>query len=213
MSNINMTKPNVILIHGIWMTPLFLLPFGNRLKKEGFRVHYFNYNSLLTPPAKAAIALHKKISAIDANNLHFVAHSLGGLVIMHLFEQFQDIPPGRVVMLGSPVKGSQLALMLADSFILRPFVGRAMERALSGEEIPNWPENREWAMLSGTKTMGVGTIFGGLKEPNDGTVVVEETQHPAQKLNLTLPFSHTGLLYTPTTPPLTAEFLRTGEIK
>ena len=205
-----MHQAHVILVHGIWMNPLELLPFGHRLKRLGFKVHYFNYNSLLHPPAKAAEKLRAKINRLNAAKLHYVAHSLGGLVLMHLFEQFDDLPPGRVVMLGSPIQGSQLAQRLAGSIFLRPFVGRSMERALSGEDIPEWDNDREWAMLAGTKPLGIGSLFGGFDSPNDGTVLIDETRHPAQKQHLSLPYGHLKLLYSSATPTLTAQFLISG---
>ena len=203
---------HVILLHGIWMNPVELLPFGLRLKRLGFKVHYFNYNSILTTPARAARKLQVKIDHLGVTKLHYVAHSLGGLVLLHLFDQFADLPSGRVVMLGSPVQGSRLAQRLSRSIILKPFVGKAMERGLSGEDIPNWQGNRDWAMLAGSKPLGIGTLFGGFNGPNDGTVLIDETRHPAQKVHITLPLGHLGLLYSPTTPALTAEFLMTGHI-
>ena len=207
-----MSKANVILIHGIWMNPLQLIPFGQRLKKEGFRVHYFNYNSLLTPPAEAATKLREKIDHLAVEQLHYVAHSLGGLVLMHLFEQFNDLPPGRVVMLGSPIHGSDLAQRLSRSSIFRPFLGKATQRALSGENLPEWNNNRDWAMIAGTKPVGVGSLFGGFEGPNDGTVLVDETRHPAQTAHLCLPYGHLRLLYSLTIPALTAEFLHHGRL-
>lgn len=204
---------DVILVHGIWMNSLELLPFGLRLKGHGFRVSYFNYHSILGTPAQAAERLHGRVRSLKVERLHYVAHSLGGLVLMHLFEQFGGLPPGRIVMLGSPVGGSRLARRIAASAMGRPLIGKSLERGLSGEDLPVWRGEREWAMFTGDRPFGVATLLGGLGEANDGAVTIEETRHPAQKVHLTLPLNHLGLLYSSITPALTAEFLRSGTLR
>jgi len=65
-------------------------------------------------------------------------------------------------------------------------------------------------MIAGTKSFGLGFFTGGLERPNDGTVAVSETDHPRLTDRLTLPVTHTGMLYSKTVARQAAEFLRHG---
>ena len=99
---------------------------------------------------------------LRAERLHLVAHSLGGIVLHHLFRQFPDLPPGRVVLLGSPVRGSGVARRMAVSPFLRPLLGSNREEGLLGD-VPPWPPNRELGVIAGNRGLGVGRLIGGLE--------------------------------------------------
>ncbi len=207
-----MRKQNVLLIHGILMNPLEMRFLGWQLEKSGFRVHYIYYQSVLKTPAENARIIHKKILKLKLEQLHIVAHSLGGVITMHLFDQFNDIPDGRVVMLGSPVNGgSWIAKKMQNWPIISPLLSRSMPNALSGNDMPNWNEKRDWGMIAGTKSQpGLGIFTGGLPSISDGTVLLEETQHKKQTAHTIIDISHTGLLFSKQVAKLTCNFLNTG---
>lgn len=193
------------------MNPLEMRYLGRQLQKSGFQVHYTYYQSVLKTPAENARHIHQKISKLGLKNLHIVAHSLGGIIIMHLFDQFNDIPDGRVVMLGSPVKGSIIAQKIQKWPLISPLIARSMQGALSGEDIPAWNTHRDWGMIAGTRNQGLGLIIGGLPSKSDGTVMLEETQHPGQNQHISVNSSHTGLLFSREVAQLTTNFLNTGK--
>jgi len=194
------------------MNPLEMRFLGNQLKRSGFNVHYIFYQSVLKNSAQNARKIHKKIKKLNLPNLHIVAHSLGGIITMHLFDQFDDIPSGRVVMLGSPVNGSYVAQKVQKWPIISPLLSQSMPSALSGEGIPEWNDKRDWGMIAGTKSQtGLGIFTGGLPEESDGTVLVKETIHPKQKEHKTVDLSHTRLLFSKRVAKLTSHFLNTGK--
>lgn len=203
-------KPNVLLIHGILMNPLEMRLLGRRLAKTGFKVHYVFYQSVLKTAAQNAQAIHQKIQKLDLPDLHIVAHSLGGIITMHLFDQFDHIAPGRVVMLGAPVNGSWVAQKVQDWPIVSPLLARSMPGALSGDDIPDWKTTREWGMIAGTRNQGLGFLAGGLPKESDGTVLVEETIHPQQTAHISVHTSHTGMLFSKEVATLCGRFLNTG---
>ncbi len=192
------------------MNPLEMRLLGKRLEKSGFKVHYVFYQSVLKTAAQNAQSIHSKIQKLKLPDLHIVAHSLGGVITMHLFDQFDDIPPGRVVMLGAPVNGSWIAQKVQDWPIISPLLARSMPSALSGEDIPDWKTTRDWGMIAGTRNQGLGFLAGGLPKESDGTVLVEETRHPKQSAHITVNTSHTGLLFSKEVAQLTENFLKTG---
>ena len=207
----NKNKKNILLIHGILMNPLEMKFLGWQLEKSGFIVHYLYYQSVLKSPAENARIIHKKIHELNLPDLHIVGHSLGGVIIMHLFNQFDDIPEGRVVMLGSPVNGSWIAQKVQNWPVVSPILSRNMDNALSGEDVPEWNTKRDWGMIAGTRNQGLGIFTGGLPEKSDGTVLVKETTHPKQKEHKTVDISHTRLLFSKRVAKLTSHFLNTGK--
>jgi len=121
-------KEQVVLVHGIWMTGLEMAWMGLRLSSKGFSTRTFFYSTLISTPEQNAIRLAKFIEALEVDRVHLVAHSMGGIVLLHLFEQFSSLPPGRVVFLGSPVQGSAVAKQISRHSFLRPLLGQSTER-------------------------------------------------------------------------------------
>lgn len=206
----NEQKSNVLLIHGVLMNPVEMRFLGGQLEKSGFNVHYVFYQSVLKTSAQNAQAIYKKIQKLNLPDLHIVAHSLGGIITMHLLDQFNDLPKGRVVMLGSPVNGSWIAQKVQGWPVVSPILARSMPSALSGENIPKWGNGRDWGMIAGTKNSGLGVLTGGLPDKGDGTVLVEETKHADQKEFVEVNHSHTGLLFSKKVAELTSRFLQKG---
>lgn len=210
-------KPNVLLIHGILMNPLEMRYLGKQLEISGFNVHYVYYQSILKSPAENATIIQDKIKQLNLPDLHLVGHSLGGVLLIHLFAQLDpqqnNFPRGRVVMLGCPVKGSWTAQKVFAWPILSPLLTKNMPNALSGIDIPEWNTDRDWGMIAGTKGKGLGFFTGGLPHTNDGTVLLDETVHPKQKEHIEVPKSHTALLFSKEVANLTGRFLKTGTFK
>ncbi|HEB83337.1 MAG TPA: alpha/beta hydrolase, partial [Gammaproteobacteria bacterium] len=97
----------VVLVHGLWSVGgVDLLKLKHSLSAAGYECHSFNYHVWGKPPAKIAEKLHAFIENIDAPVIHIVAHSFGGIVTLHLFDQFPFMKQGRVVLLAAPVNGS-----------------------------------------------------------------------------------------------------------
>ena len=96
------------------MTGLELLPLRQRLQADfGFATHLFQYSSLFGDEAGTAARLAALAHSLSAP-VHFLGHSLGGLLILDMFErQGASLPPGRVVLMGSPVNGAEAARTLA----------------------------------------------------------------------------------------------------
>lgn len=210
-------KPNVLLIHGILMNPLEMRYLGSQLEKSGFNVHYVYYQSVLKSPAENAAIINDKIKELNLPDLHLVGHSLGGVLLIHLFDQVDpkknDLPEGRIVMLGSPVAGSWIAQKVSEWPIVSPLLAKSMPNALSGVDIPDWNTDRDWGMVAGTKGQGLGLLTGGLPSTSDGTVLLEETFHPKQKEHIKVSKSHTALLFSKEVADLTSNFLNTGSFK
>jgi pimeloyl-ACP methyl ester carboxylesterase len=182
---------------------------GRRLAGCGFRPLLFGYPSLRADPIQNAERLHRWIEALNAPRLHLLAHSLGGLVVLELFERYPEPPPGRVLLLGAPVQGSAVARQVYRSALTRPLLGRSATDALL-QGAPAWRGGRELGVIAGTRGPGLGTLLGGLARPNDGTVALEETRLPGASAELDLAVGHSGLLLDRRVARAACRFLREG---
>lgn len=204
-----MSEEAVVLVHGIWMNGLDMGILRRRLARAGFDPVQFRYPSVRNAPAINAMDLNALARGLDAQTVHFVGHSLGGIVIRHLFSEYPDQRPGRVVTMGTPHRFSAAAERLSRSLPGRLLLGESIKRGLLGNA-PPWPRARELGSIAGTLRLGFGMVVPGVPSPNDGTVAVEETRLPEMRDHLTLPVSHFGLLLSARAANQTAYFLRHG---
>lgn len=202
-------RSTVLLLHGIWMRPWVLRVLARRLRAVGYEVVIPAYASVTRTPAENAARLYGAIQGLSSDYLHVVGHSLGGIVALHLLSQYPQLPPGRLVTLGTPVRGSQVARTVRPLPLLGKAFGSSMEQGLAGAGVPTalgW----EWGAIIGTLPVGLGFPF--LRgQVHDGAVSVGEAEHPAQTARLYLRLSHTGLLFSATACAQIHQFLQTGQ--
>lgn len=202
----------VVLIHGIWMNSLEMLYLKRHFQKLDYAVYGFDYPSLRRSPVQNAHKLKQFIDTLEQETVHLVAHSLGGVVVMHLFDQFADIKPGRIVLMGCPYRGSAVAQQVKrrQRGWHRLLLGEAQRGALL-QSAPEWRGQRELGVLAGNNPMGMGTLLGAIEgQAHDGTVHVRETVIDTAKDFTVLPVSHTSMLFNPVSATAVSHFLSHG---
>ncbi|MGQ0658869.1 MAG: esterase/lipase family protein [Chromatiales bacterium] len=202
----------VVLVHGLFLRGALMLPLTLRLRAAGFATCSFSYPTRRLSPGDNARALKRFVEGIDAPVVHFLAHSLGGLVLRHFFAGPDFDTPGRVVTLGTPHRCSHAARVLAGFELGRRMLDRSLECGLLGDS-PPWDGRRELGSIAGTLPVGLGRAIPGLPLPNDGTVAVEETRVEGMSDHVCLPVSHTGMMFAPSVAEQSAHFLRHGRFK
>ena len=201
-----MSAVPVVILHGLLMRSPALWPLAARLRQRGFATLVFDYGTMLGSPARAMERLAMLLYAHSPGPVHVVAHSLGGLVALETMNQYQRLPPGRVVCLGSPLAGSSSARNLAHRG-LGWMSGRSGPFLRGGlQHLPA----REIGVIAGAKSMGLGRMFGRFDGLNDGTVAVWETRLPGVGEHIVLPVSHTGLIFDERVARMAADFLEVG---
>jgi pimeloyl-ACP methyl ester carboxylesterase len=204
-----------ILVHGLWMSGFALDILKRRLGADGqLRPVPFSYPTVSGSMADHVRSLLDFARAQQGEQLHFVGHSLGGLVILRALELTNDLPPGRAVLLGTPLQGSKAARGVAR---LVPF-GKAILGGAVNEECIDcppreWSGRREVGIIAGSMGLGLGRLFAHLDAEHDGTVSVEETQLPGAKDHVVVGTTHTGLLLSADVATQTACFLREGRFR
>ena len=210
-----MTKPDVLLLHGILMNAMEMLFLKRQLEKQGFRVYSLSYASVKHSIEENTHRLYQKITRLNCQKLHIVAHSLGGIMSMHLLEKYPDLPIQRVVMLGTPINGSYAAKIIARWQVIGRLLTSSMPQGLAGDHAFSPSGKHEIGMIAGSikSPIGFGLLLGKLPEASDGTVLLSETKHAVLKQHVILKKSHTGLVFSPMVAKLTANFLETGDFK
>jgi pimeloyl-ACP methyl ester carboxylesterase len=200
----------VLLLHGLMMRSPALLPLAWRLRKRGFAPEIFSYSTLWRAPGLAMERLAMRLYAMGPEPVHLVAHSLGGLVAAETLNRYQNLPPGRLVLIGSPIAGSSAARGLA-AHSLGAIAGRSGPLLRGGLAV--LPPNRRIGMIAGARSLGLGKLFCSFDGLNDGTVAVWETRMPGLAGHVVIQASHSGLVFSEQAAALAANFLETGHFQ
>lgn len=181
----------------------------DRLKSAGFAPSVFRYPSMHASLAQVTAALAARLRTAG-DTVHVVAHSLGGLVALETLQGAGELPPGRVVLLGSPVQGSRAASAVARWSLGPQLLGSLAAAELARAHDRRWSGPREIGLIAGSRSVGLGRMFADLPEPNDGAVCVDETLLPGATAQIVLDVSHTGMLLSAAVAASTIGFLRSG---
>jgi pimeloyl-ACP methyl ester carboxylesterase len=198
----------VVVAHGLWMPSTGTALLARRLAAAGFRVHRFHYRSVTRDIDHNAECLADFCRGLPDRVLHFVGHSLGGLVVLAMLEHERPTRPGRVVCLGSPVRGSRAVEALARG-PGRWLLGRSVGGLLTPR--PAWRQARDVGVIAGESPFGVGRLLARFPDANDGTVGVDETRLEGAADHLILSVTHASLLWSKTVAMQVAHFLREGK--
>jgi pimeloyl-ACP methyl ester carboxylesterase len=182
----------------------------NQLAHAGFAPSIFRYPSTRASIAEVASALAAHLREFGDGPVHVVGHSLGGIVILEAFETPGELPPGRVVLLGSPVQGSRAARAVAAWSLGPQLLGQLAAVELTRLEPRAWRARHELGIIAGSRSAGMGRLFANLPAPNDGTVSVDETRLTGAKQHVVLDVSHTGMLMSSSVAGAVARFLERG---
>jgi pimeloyl-ACP methyl ester carboxylesterase len=188
------------------------LVLRRRLTRDsGMKTHAFHYRSVAGSMSDITERLAQFARGLPAERVHFVGHSLGGLVIYRTLEHFTDLPPGRVVFLGTPAVASRAALGVAERLkTASRILGRCVAEELLTEQSRRWQIDRQLGIVAGTRPIGLGQFFGPLDGDNDGTVAVSEARLPGATDFITLPVGHMGLVMSARVARQTCQFLKEG---
>jgi pimeloyl-ACP methyl ester carboxylesterase len=179
-------------------------------REYSYEASTFSYRTIAAPMATHVAELRDFARSLDTERLHFVGHSLGGIVILRLLESTDDLPDGRAVLLGSPLQGSQAAQGLKKIPLGTALLGHAINNDVLASGPRTWSGRRDVGVIAGSSGRGLGRIFADLPGEHDGTVLVEETMLPGAKDHITMPVSHTGLIFSSAVARQADCFLRTG---
>jgi pimeloyl-ACP methyl ester carboxylesterase len=148
-------------VHGLWLTGAESALMRRRIAaRHGFTCHSFSYRTVRTSMQSVVDQLSRFVARLDADRVHFVGHSLGGIVLHRYFETASDAPPGRVVFMGSPTVRSRTAEQVGKLPVLSRFIGRMVtDELVQPSSAREWRCDRELGCIAGTRPLGLGRFF------------------------------------------------------
>ncbi|MGC3981979.1 MAG: alpha/beta hydrolase [Steroidobacteraceae bacterium] len=209
----SMPSETIILVHGLWMTGMEMTMLKHRLETDhGYRCVMFSYASVTGHMIDHVTKLRELAQQQQCERLHFIGHSLGGVITYKLLESTNDLIPGRAVFMGSPLQGSRAVQAMSQWTLGRVAVGDAVCQELGASTVRHWDGRRDIGIVAGSANMGLGRFFSSdLANNSDGTVMIEETRLEGAADHIVLPVSHTTMVFSPLATRQVAKFLRDGK--
>jgi pimeloyl-ACP methyl ester carboxylesterase len=204
---------SVVTVHGLWMRGASMAVLRRRLTPHGFQIADFTYPSVTRSLTANAAALATYVDGIPGDTVHLVGHSLGGVLILATLERHAPARIGRVVCLGSPLRGSRTAKRLARWPGGPRVIGRCLADVHARNGFVECRAGVEVGSIAGRIPLGIGRLFGPFPEPNDGTVAVAETHIAGLADHIVLPVSHVALLWSAAVAAQTEHFLLHGRFR
>jgi pimeloyl-ACP methyl ester carboxylesterase len=209
-------QDGVILLHGISRTSRSFRRMQTAIAASGFVTLNLDYASRRKALESLAEDIHPAIElfadGIDGST-HFVGHSMGGLLVRAYLARYRPKRLGRVVMLGTPNSGSEIADRLKNVLPYRAWFGPAGQQLITTRDatldaiLP--PVDYPVGVIAGDRSIyPVSSVF--LPKPHDGRVSVENTRLDGMVDHIVINASHPGLVRSRLAIDQTIAFLRRG---
>jgi len=208
----------VVLLHGLARTSTSMNKMQRELEAAGFLTANIDYPSRdYTVEKLADMAVMDGLEACRANDdvekIHFVTHSLGGILVRQYLSTNKIAELGRVVMMGPPNQGSAAVDELIDvpgfDWLNGP-AGRQLGKGDDSVPLQLGPADFELGVIAGNRTIDPVTS-AVLENPDDGRVSVDDTRLDGMADFVVVEHSHAFMMRMRQPIELTIEFLRSGQ--
>jgi pimeloyl-ACP methyl ester carboxylesterase len=202
---------HAVYVHGLWMPGEESILLRHRLAHDfAITVHPLRYSAASSSMSDITARLEDLVRELAVPEVHFIGHSLGGLVIYRFLERYRQQPPGRAVFLGTPCVGSRAAERASRFAPVAHLMGQSVAQELLQPQERRWTHERPLGIVAGRQPIGFGRLLADFDEDNDGTIAVSETRMPGAADHIVLPVSHLGLLLSARVAEETGLFLTRG---
>jgi hypothetical protein len=185
----------LLLVHGLWRTPLSFILLTRRLRRWGYGTELFGYAAVAQGYDAIVSRLIERMERVSrAGPYAVIGHSLGGVLLRSALAHVTGPMPQHLIMLGTPNQPPCLAQALGVRWVYRRVMGECGVNLSSplfyaGLPLPQIP----YTIVAGTAgPRGRWSPFGD--EPNDGVVAVSETRICDNDSLVLLPVTHTFMM-------------------
>jgi len=209
----------VILLHGLCRTSKSMVPMQQALSQAGYQVMNIDYPSRTAGIHKLSDdAIGQAMGDCERNGaakIHFVTHSLGGILVRSYLARHAITNLGRVVMLGPPNQGSEVVDKLGAWWLFRKLNGPAgNELGTNSDSTPNQlgPANFCVGIIAGSCSINwINSLL--IPGRDDGKVSIERTKLAGMTDHLVISASHPYLMQNRAVIQQTLHFLRHGQFQ
>jgi len=206
----------VILLHGLARSSKSMLTMEKALRSSGFSVTNINYSS--RNGTIEEISEHVVGKAIEAYRnegfvkIHFVTHSMGGILVRYYFSRHSTSELGKVVMLGPPNQGSEVVDFLGSFHLFKWINGVAgTQLGTSSNSVPRQlgPAPFDAGIIAGNRSINwINSLL--IPGRDDGKVSLESAKLDGMQDYIVLPVSHPFIMKNKESIKQTIHFLQTG---
>jgi triacylglycerol lipase len=211
-------KEHVVVLHGLALNRWWTMGLARTLEEAGYEVHNVSYPTRTGFENIVDTFLKPLVDSIPGEKVHFVVHSMGGLLVRLYAKKYGAARIGRVVMLGTPNHGSHVADFLRDHDLFKWYFGSTgQDLGTVDQSLPATlgPVAFECGVIAGNCDwlhfpLGLMTKTTG---PNDGIVSVESTKVEGMKDHVVLWLDHSLMVWSPEAWGQAKAFLKTGRFE
>ena len=204
----------VILLHGLIRTSASMEAMEDALLAEAYNVHNIDYPSRHFPIEQLAKNVREQVDALveSDDTIHFVTHSMGGILVRTIQKETPLENIGRVVMLSPPNQGSELADSLGDLSLYEWINGPAGDQL--GTDPDGYinslgPVDFELGVIAGDRSINwINSII--IPGKDDGKVSIERTKVEGMKDFLVIHATHPYIMKNDQAVAATLRFLKSG---
>jgi len=209
-----MCREHVVMLHGLARTSGSMEALEESLSREGYEVLNVDYSSRKLNIPEIAGAVREEIisKTRGAEKIHFVAHSMGAIIVRYI-QKYDPLPNiGRVVMLSPPNHGSEVVDFLGNTWPFK-FVNGPAGRQLGTDEKGIFRGlgrvDFETGVITGDRSINwINSLI--IPGKDDGKVSVESSKVEGMKDFLVVHASHTFIMNDKTAITKCISFLKTG---
>lgn len=211
-----MSGTAVIALHGILRSSKSWTEMQRVLEPDGYTFINFDYPSTQQSISDFADQLQEVIATLDGiEHIHLVGHSMGGLVVRRWCQQYSDPRMRRLLMIGTPNSGAEIASMLKKNLLFQLILGPSGQQLVADPEefISTLPlPTMEYAVIAGAKGTpdGFNPLIPG---DDDGVVTVQSARLPGAVDYVAFQALHSFQPWNPEVMEATRRYLRTGALR
>jgi len=203
----------IVLVHGFFRTRRDMAFLARYLQKNGYPAFRPTLPTIFSSLDQCTAEFEKKLQRLPGNwdRIHFVGHSMGGLIIRQFLARNLVGGLGRCVLIGTPNNGTDLAGLVEKycRFSLKIF--KPIQSFVPGKLIIAPPRNNpppEIGVIAGNRNnILLGRFFN---KDSDGRVPIDSVPFDGQQEFVTVPCNHLQIHHREKVAALVLKFIRTG---